>query len=229
MSAELRPGGKEPAYQLHIANRLWGQSGHPFQEMFLKTTKDNYGAGIQPLDFKTDTEAARQTINRWVEEQTKDKIKELIAKKVLTATTRLVLTNAIYFKSAWEHPFTPALTKPADFHTGGAKVKVPMMHTTAFFGYAETETFQVASLPYKNNALSMVVVLPKKVDGLAAVEGDVGAAGLNDVIEKLKWAERSAIVAEVQTPRIVPTGGRAANDGNAQGIFTARSGLLRHC
>ena len=100
----------------------------------------------------------------------------------------MVLTNAIYFQSAWEHPFPPTLTRPEDFRTGGDKVKVPMMHTTSSYGYAETDTFQVASLPYKDKVLSMLVVLPKKADGLATVEKGLNAARLDELIPDFRRA-----------------------------------------
>lgn len=186
LSADLRPAGKEPPYQLHIANRLWGQSGAQFHDAFLKTTRDQYGAGIQPLDFKNDTEAARKTINTWVEEQTKDKIKELIGKRTLTPATRLVLTNAIYFKSAWDQPFMARFTTPEDFRVGRDTVKVPMMHQTSHYRLGEDDKLQMIDLPYQNRALSMVVVLPKNADGLAEVEKGMTAAQLDDWLKKLK-------------------------------------------
>jgi serpin B len=186
VSADLRPAGKEPAYQLHVVNRLWGQSGAQFNEGFLKTTRESYGAGIQAVDFRGDTEEARKTINRWVEEQTKDKIQELIRKGMVNRETRLVLTNAIYFKSAWEWQFSPRFTQPEDFHSGADTSKVPMMHRSAKFGYADLENAELVSLPYKDDALSMVVLLPKKRDGLAAVEKDLDGARLKEWIEKIK-------------------------------------------
>src|SRR5947209_8005102 len=90
--------------QLHPANALWGQKGYPYKQDFLELTRKHYGAGLRQVDFAGATEQARQAINAWVEEQTQDKIKELLKPRVLTGDTRLVLTNAIYFKGDWASP-----------------------------------------------------------------------------------------------------------------------------
>jgi serpin B len=122
-------GGKN--YQLSVANSLWGQKGHPFLRDFLALTRENYGAGMQEVDYVRDTEGARKTINAWVEQQTQDKIKELLRPGVLESRTRLVLTNAIYFQSNWEHQFHNALTQKQPFFVrADEKVTVPMMHQT---------------------------------------------------------------------------------------------------
>jgi serpin B len=186
LSAELQPTGDKPTYELQIANRLWGQRGAPFNDAFLKTTRNNYGAGIQALDFRNDTEAARETINAWVEEQTREKIKELIQKGQLREDTSLVLTNVIYFKSAWQIPFSKSATEPEEFRSGDGITKVPMMQATRYCRYASSETFEAVSLPYKDNVLSMLIVLPKKVDGLAEAEQEFNADRLADVLKKLE-------------------------------------------
>jgi serpin B len=186
LQASLRPNGAKPAYELHVANRLWGHKTTTFHEPFLKTTREHYGAGIEPVDFE-DTEAARKTINTWVEKQTKDKIQELLKKGDLTRLTRLVLTNAIYFNSAWQYPFFPEFTKDEAFHRpGGEALKVPMMRTAEVFGYAAGEGFEAVSIPYKDRALSMVIVLPKKRDGLEAVEKWMTGARLQEVVQNMK-------------------------------------------
>jgi serpin B len=101
--------------------------------------------------------------------------------------TRLVLTNAIYFNSAWQYPFFPEFTKDEAFHRLGAEaIKVPMMHGSEMLGYTDGEGFQAVSIPYKDGALSMVIVLPKKVDGLEAVEKWMTAARLQEVVQNMK-------------------------------------------
>ncbi len=107
---------KKRGYKLSVANALWGQKGYPFQAPFLKLTKGNYGAGLNDVDFIGATEAARKTINTWVEKETQDKIKDLLKPGVLTVDTRLVLTNAIYFKGDWASQFKKDRTKEGDFH-----------------------------------------------------------------------------------------------------------------
>ncbi|MDK1032619.1 MAG: serpin family protein, partial [Planctomycetia bacterium] len=191
---ELKPG-KKAGYQLHVANALWGQKGEPWLKEFLATTKDNYGAGLREVDFKGQTEAARQTINKWVEKQTKEKIKDLLAKRILTPLTRLVLTNAIYCKGDWARQFDKKRTKDRPFKLSADKsVKVPMMNQTAKFGYAETKDLQVLRMAYVGKELSMVVLLPRKVGGLAEVEKSLAKTGLNDVLKNLRQQEAHVCV-----------------------------------
>lgn len=119
---------KKRGYELRIANRLWGQKNYTFLPEFVKITRDNYGAPIEQLDFVNNTEGARQRINTWVEERTEQKIKNLIAKGILSANTRLVLTNAIYFKGDWKTQFKKANTKKKPFYVTDTKeVQVDMM------------------------------------------------------------------------------------------------------
>ncbi len=126
------------------------------------------------VDFLHALEPARLAINRRVEEQTEEKIKDLIASGVLDTTTRLVLTNAIYFKGDWSRPFKPAATYQDDFHLAdGRKVKVPLMRQTDDFGYAEDDRVQALQMHYRGGYLSMTVVLPKAKDGLAEIESDL--------------------------------------------------------
>jgi len=128
------------------------------------------------VNFATDAEGARKTINAWVEKQTRDKIKDLIQPGVLDSLTRLVLTNAIYFKGDWASPFKKDGTKDGDFFAAdGQKVAAPMMHQTGHFGYLDGGELQALEMPYKGDALSMVVLLPKAKDGLPALEKKLSA------------------------------------------------------
>lgn len=165
---------KSGEYELAVANALWGQKGYAFLEPFLDTVKRNYGGRLSPLDFKKDSEQARQTINAWVAKQTRDKIQGLIGPGVLNGMTRLVLTNAVYFKGTWVEPFSKRATRDDLFHVSGDKtVTVPMMHIAEHFGYLEQDQFQALEMPYKGGTLSMIVLLPKAVDGLPALERSV--------------------------------------------------------
>jgi serine protease inhibitor len=169
---ELQGDAKKRKFVLRIANRLWGQKDYGFLPTFTKFSEAMYGAGLKEVDFVNDRENARLQINRWVEEETNDKIKELIKPDVLSVDTRLVLTNAIYFKAAWLRPFSVKDTKPGDFFARGAdKVQVPMMHAqgvrTRFF---DDKTTLGLELPYKGGELSMILLMPKKADGLPALE-----------------------------------------------------------
>lgn len=162
---------KAGGVQLAMANSLWPQKGHPFLPEYLSRLEEGYGSAITPLDFEGATEPSRQTINRWVEEKTRDKIRDLIEPGGLDPLTRLVLVNAIYFKGDWESPFDPAHTEEAAFWVSpDAEVRVPMMTQTHRFPYAEFDDCQIVKLPYAGGGLSMLVVLPREKDGLKAIE-----------------------------------------------------------
>jgi len=125
-----------------------------------------------------------------VEKKTNNKIKNLIAKGVLDSMTRLVLTNAIYFKGNWHSQFQEDRTRPAPFTLlNGDRVEVPMMNQTAEFGYMETEDFQALELPYVDNELSMIILLPKQTDGLTKFEQTLTLENLSQWLSKLHKRE----------------------------------------
>jgi serine protease inhibitor len=173
-------------YQLNVANALWAQRGYTFLDDFLNLLKNDYGAGLDQVDFKGATEEARLTINRWVEQKTQDKIKDLLQAGALRADTRLVLTNAIYFKGSWETQFDKAQTKDEDFHLSPAQTtKAPMMHREGSFNYLNGGTFQVLEIPYKNKEMSMILLLPNDQAGLASLEQLLTAANLQQWLQQL--------------------------------------------
>jgi len=171
----LNSGGDQQGYRLSMANRLWGQETYPFQPDFVQLTRAQYGAELAQVNF-AQSEPARRLINTWVAEQTQDKITDLIAPGVLDAMTRLVLTNAIYFKGAWDEEFSKQATQDAPFHlAANRQAAVPLMHQVDDFRYAEAEGLQLLELPYAKNRLSMLVLLPKQPDGLTGLEGKLAA------------------------------------------------------
>jgi serpin B len=183
-------GDTKRSYELSIANALWGQKGYKWLQPFLKTTKENYGAGLHEVDFAGATEKARKTINDWVEKKTNNKIKNLIQKGVLDELTRLVLTNAIYFKGTWREKFKKKWTRDLPFTlASGKKVTVPMMSQTTHFMYAENKDAQFLEMDYKETELAMVVILPKKTGGLADIEKSLTINNFMSLIGKRK-AER---------------------------------------
>jgi serine protease inhibitor len=175
-------GKGQTPLELSIANALWPQKDYTFLPDYLKHVAASYGAAPQALDYKTDPDGARKIINDWVAGKTKDRIKDLLAKGTVTELTRLVLTNAVYFKGGWQHQFKKAATKDAAFWASANKsVSVPTMHQTEHFGYRDTTTYQTLTMPYAGNTKSMTILLPKKRDGLA------------DVVKALKPAELYAL------------------------------------
>jgi serpin B len=187
---QLNAGGKKRGYQLRVANALWGQKGYGFTKDFLTLAQKNYGAGLHEVDFAGATEQARKTINAWVEKQTEDKIKELIKEGMLDSLTRLVLTNAIYFKGDWASQFKKDLTREEPFQLSPAqRVGVPMMRQTHEFNYLDAGTLQILEMPYVGKELSMVVLLPKKVDGLPEVEQSLSTEKVAGWLGKLRKQE----------------------------------------
>jgi serpin B len=187
---DLNTRGKKGKYELIVSNALWGQKGYEFLAEFLELVKSNYGGRLNEVDFISDTESARKTINAWVEKKTKDKIKDLIVPGDLNQLTRLVLTNAIYFKGNWASRFKKENTKDAEFTLlSGEKVDTPTMNQTEQFSYMETEDFQGLEMPYVNNELSMIIFLPKRTDGLAEFEKKLTAENLSQWLARLRKRE----------------------------------------
>jgi len=183
---DLNNRGEKGSYELTVANALWGQQDYGFLTEYLELIKTNYDGQLNEADFLTAAESARKTINTWVEEKTKDKIKNLIAPGVLNSMTRLVLTNAIYFKGNWASQFETDRTKPAPFTLlSGDKIDVSMMNQTAEFSYMETEDFQGLELPYVDNELSMIILLPKSNDGLTDFEKTLTNENLSQWLGRL--------------------------------------------
>jgi len=157
--------------QLNVANSLWPQKGYPFLKEYLTLSEKYYRVTITPLNYRQAVEEARKIINQWVEEKTKDKIKNLIKPGILNSLTRLVLVNAIYFKGNWASQFDEKRTRDDTFYLlSGQRVQVPLMAQKKEFRYAGTGSLQVLELPYVGEDLSMIVLLPRKTDGLPELE-----------------------------------------------------------
>ncbi|MBU1740378.1 MAG: serpin family protein, partial [Proteobacteria bacterium] len=179
--------------KLHVANALWPQRDYAFLKSFIRLVTTHYGRRVFPQDFKARAEAARKRINAWVARVTMDRIKDLIPPGGVTALTRLVLTNAIYFKGDWLVKFDQKKTRDADFTLkSGRKVKVKMMRLTAPGGrpiahvrYGDWGSFKVLELPYAGKRLSMIMFLPKKHDGLARLEGRLNPTDLSRWMKRL--------------------------------------------
>jgi serpin B len=176
-------------FRLNIVNAIWGQKDYSFLTNFLDVLAENYGAGLRILDFITETEKSRVTINDWVSDQTEDRIKDLIPQGAIDALTRLVLTNAIYFNAAWEYPFDKKMTANGPFYLlDGGQVTVPMMRQTESFGYTQGEGYQAVELLYDGDELSMVIILPE--DGqFEAFEEGLEAQKVSDITSDLQLAQ----------------------------------------
>ncbi len=181
---------KDKKYQLNTANALWAQKNYKFSEEYFNTIEQYYGGKVTNLDFVKDTENSRIIINNWIENQTNNKIKDLIPQGVLNDMTRLVLTNVIYFKGNWAKQFDKKDTREANFKVNSEKtIKVQMMSLTdKEFNYTETENLQILELPYEDNELSMLILLPKGED-LQTMEKSLDAEKLNGLKNNLREQE----------------------------------------
>ena len=189
LDAALNNGDQN--YTLRTANALWAEETYPFLPEYVDTAARWYAANVTNLDFANDAEPSRQTINRWVEEKTEDKIRDLLPAGSIDAMTRLVITNAVYFKGTWVKQFDPAETTEEEFQVApGETVRVQMMHRTdedAIYGYAETGALQVLRMPYAHadgTELSMLVLLPKE-DNLTAAEEALDPEKLDELRDSL--------------------------------------------
>ncbi len=175
-------------YQLAVANSLWGQRGYPFRKEFLDLLNKYYEAGFNEVNFVDagEREKARETINKWVEDKTNNKIRNLILREEINSMTRLVLVNAIYFKGNWQNTFDSKETKEMPFYVSETKkVNIPMMYQEGKFNYGEDEKLQVLELPYSRNEISMIILLPKKGINLSEIEKDLSIEKLNFLFSKL--------------------------------------------
>ncbi len=174
-------------FELTIANGLWGQQGSAFLPTFLDLLAEDYGAGMRLADFVSDPEAARQAINQWVSDETRERIQDVIPSGAIDAITRLVLVNAIYFQAAWFHPFAADATASAPFNDlEGSSIDVPMMHQDQSYGYALREGYRALELPYQSGGVSMLVILPD--EGLfQTVEQALTATMLEDIVGNLTY------------------------------------------
>ncbi len=181
------PAKDGSGFQLKAVNSLWGQDEFPFQPDFLALIARHYGAGVRLVDFTSDAsrEAARQTINSWVSQQTNQKIKDLLPQAMLNDLTRLILVNALYFKGEWQDPFDGKTTGAPFTLPGGQQVDVPTMARRAHAPYFQGEGFQAVALPYKGDRVEMVLVLPEP-GKFSEFEQALDRASFDGILAELK-------------------------------------------
>ncbi len=179
---------KDTAYKLHTANALWVKDGYELLDTFTDTLEQYYGGKAENVDFVSVSGEASRKINDWVSDWTNGKIENLFSKDSFNEFTRLVITNAIYFKGTWVKQFDKKYTQDEDFRVSNTEtVRISMMRQTdkeAVFGYAETEELQMLEMPYEGENLSMLVLLPKG-DSVASLEGLLGVDRLHNWKDQL--------------------------------------------
>ncbi len=186
---------------VEMANAFWAQNGHKFLPGYTGVLKKNYRAGAFTADFAAAPDKARLEINAWASDRTHGKVPDLFPENSLETLTRLVLVNAVYFKGGWKNAFDKTRTAEADFFSAPElSVKVSMMELSgdsARFNYAEPPGLQVLELPYKNDRLSMLLLLPAQ-GGLKDLESALSPEQLTAWKQAL-YREK----VEVSLPRFV--------------------------
>ncbi len=187
------------SYELRTGNALWCQINFPFQEDYITRVETYYGGKAANVDFVNETEKSRQTINNFIEDQTNDKIKDLIPSGFLDKMTILVLTNAIYFKGEWEWEFDKSDTEEKDFLiTPDNVVKTQMMHLDpgdVELSYTNLEDLQIIELPYKGEKISMLILLPKA--NLSVIESSL----TQEKLEEYKNQMQKTVLKNVFLPK----------------------------
>ena len=173
--------------EITMANSLWFQEGAPLKSEYVELIARHYDGAANPVDFRRAAEAARRTINRWVEGKTREKIRDLIPSGGLNADMRLVLVNAVYFKGAWELQFDSAATCEEPFHLeGGGQVQALLMNQKDQIRYVQAAGYQAVELVYRRGDLSMLVLLPDKKDGLQKLERRLSERMVFDCVSKMR-------------------------------------------
>ncbi|HET9210888.1 MAG TPA: serpin family protein [Thermoanaerobaculia bacterium] len=188
-SGELSRSLQDPTRPVvfRIANRLFAEKSYKLLPAFVEKTREAFGAPVEPLDFRHAPDPARVHINQWVEEKTEKRIQDLIPPGGVVPDTRLVLVNAIYFLGDWADPFEHEATRPAPFHLTASQQKaVPTMNHTGEFRVAQRDGVTALEIPYKGGQMSMLLLIPDQIEGLAAVESALDAKKLEALAGELK-------------------------------------------
>jgi serpin B len=201
LALELASRGEDPAstketeeekkdrFQLHVANALWGQDGHGFLPDFTALLETHYDAGLRLANFVGAPEDARRNINDWVSDETEERIEDLLPPGSITPLTRLVLTNAIYFKATWEYRFAKCTADGTFTLLDGSQVTVSMMQRIAKFKYVEGKgSYKAIELPYVGDELSMVILLPATSQFEEFSQG-LNAEQVHDILNNMKDTE----------------------------------------
>jgi serpin B len=188
-SGELARSLQEPSRPIvfRIANQLFAEKTYKLVPAYVDRIKAAFGAPVELLNFKTASEPARVHINQWIEGKTEHRIKNLVPPHGVGPGSRLVLVNAIYFLGDWDLPFEPEMTRPEPFYlTASQKKNVPTMNRTGGFRIAQKDGVTALEIPYKGREMSMMLLVPDEIEGLAAVERTLDAEKLVTLTSAMK-------------------------------------------
>ncbi|XP_057887809.1 ovalbumin-like [Melospiza georgiana] len=173
----------EANYSLHIANRLYAEKTSQILPIYLKCVKKLYRSGLETVNFKTASNQSRQRINSWVKNQTNGQIRDFLEPRSVNPQTVLVLVNAIYFKGKWKTPFQEEHTEEVPFNVTEQESRpVQMMYQNSTFrvGRVAEDKIKVLELPYTSGELSLLVLLPDDISGLAQLENKISFEKLTE-------------------------------------------------
>lgn len=188
LTAALKNTKKSNGPILKMANAVYVNQNLKISEDFNKISSEFFDAKAESVNFGNSQEAIKN-INTWVEEQTENKIKNLLQPGAVDADTSSVLVNAIYFKALWQKPFSDMSTSKSSFKINTKQeVQVDMMYQDDKFNYVDLPEYNAKALEmsYKDSDLSMLLILPNQVDGLSKLETQLKGVDLNDISSKMR-------------------------------------------
>ncbi len=189
LSAELAAAGTSAGIALQSANSLWLQKGLAMDPPFMTDLSRYFASGVWQVDFAADPSAAVGALNAWVARETHGHITSLFAPGAITNQTALVLANAVYFKAAWEQPFSAATVDDTFHLPGGTTSSVPFMHTPPGgpldVPVSTASGLDVVQLPYVGGRMAALVVMPT-AGSLSTLTGSLTATGLDRIVSNMK-------------------------------------------
>lgn len=196
LSDDISKRGRGGAFRFSDACRVWVAKDEKVKDGYLSLIKKHFNSGVGRVDFREHAEQARKEINEWTSKNTQGIIKEIVPSGACSDQTRMLIVNAVYFLGKWIHPFDPDRTFPADFYlTKTKKVTAQFMKAKGHYRYTATPELQMVSIPYEGH-VSFIIVLPKRMDGLAALERKMTRPFWERLIDQMDWHE-----VNLQVPR----------------------------
>lgn len=186
------PSNSSEELRVKIANSLWVQTNFPVLPAFRDTMSKYFDGTFRFVDFKTQTDTARATINAWVKQNTFGKITDILTDQSIDKSTRMVLVSALYLKAKWKHPFDAHATSQQPFFLPEGNTQTALtLSQINYYPYLNTPEASLLEMPYilsrpGGPEFSMLIVLPQQADGLAELEKQLSVAKLEQWIHELK-------------------------------------------
>lgn len=183
--------------ELFRANSIWVENTYSPKKCFLKNDQKTFGASVYKTDFINSSDQSRQEINKWVEDKTKNRIKNLLPDGSLDGSTRMVLVNSIYFYGEWEKSFDPKMTVSEPFSAPSKEITTKFLHAKEQFLYSKTDGYSMVELPFKGNDVVLLALLPNEPSGMAELEAKLSADFLKQATSELQ-----SVKVDLKLPKI---------------------------